>query len=533
MAELDTAREVSKIFERGSGHVFLIDAVTDRRYTYDQFHEAACRVSRMFHAHGIRHQDRVALVLNNSAEFAAMYFGCLFLGAVAVPINPGLHPREIAFALTRSGAKLVVYSPTTKMLIPEITRIESAATLCLVPLREQDQADSEPEEWFLDAEPAPEIPRWRPMMHFREDDLFSITFTSGTTSMPKGVAHRATRLFENADAFNKQLGFESGNRMLHVMAMAYMAGFLNTLLCPFVAGAGVVIDRAFDAQSALGFWRPVIKYRADTMWVSPTMLAALWRVDRDQAGLEYCRQHVDRICVGTAPLTLKTKTLFEQKYGVELLESYGLSELLFVSGSSKRFQHVDGSVGRVLPAVEVRVVDEHGGSLPQGEDGDILIKTPHVMDGYLDPDTQELDTVSTTDWFDTGDIGHLDRDRYLFITGRKKDVIVRGGINISPRAVEAILLKHEAVDVAAVVGLPHDFYGEEVVAAVKLNNGYHLGSIRRSLNALCKQNLNSASAPTRFFELDELPRSATGKVQTQKLRELLAARTDSESISDA
>ena len=148
------------------------------------------------------------------------------------------------------------------------------------------------------------------------------------------------------------------------------------------------------------------------------------------------------------------------------------------------------------------------------------------MAGYLNYETLQPDVVSLQDWFPTGDIGHLNVDGDLFITGRKKDLIIRGGFNISPRVVEDVLMEFEAVEGAAVVGLPHEYYGEEVVAVVRLKPGYEIDNVRPLLDALCKDKLNIVSVPTKYFGLDQFPTSSTGKVQKAKLRHLLENERD-------
>jgi long-chain acyl-CoA synthetase len=303
-----------------------------------------------------------------------------------------------------------------------------------------------------------------------------------------------------------------------------MAGFLNNLLCPFMAGASVVLGRPFYARAALDFWKPIIKHGADSFWLVPTILAALLKIDRDSAGLEYCRKHVKTIFVGTAPLPLKIKNEFENKYGVELFESYGLSELLIITCNSRKFLRLQGSVGPVLPGVQLRIANERGESVRPEEDGAVWVRTPCIMAGYLNYQTLEPDRTSPADWFPTGDIGRLNAQGYLFITGREKDLIIRGGINVSPVAIEEILLEHESVEQIAVVGLPHDFYGEEVVAVVKLKTGYELKGVRPFFDALCKEKLNANSIPTTYIEIDQFPVSSTGKIQKVKLREVVSAR---------
>jgi long-chain acyl-CoA synthetase len=498
---IERAKELIQI---RADYPFILDAITDRTFTYAESDRIARNLALGLRARGIAHGDRVLLLMPNGAEFALLYFACLYTGAVAVPVNPMLHPREMAFITAHAGARLLVYAPETQNLagnidLPtwEITPEEAAA----------------PRETPGD---------WQPFDGVSPDALFSITFTSGTTSLPKGVAHRVGGLLENAAAFNRLLGFGPEHRYLHVLPMAYMAGFLNTLLCPFMAGGSVVIAPPFDARSALRFWKPVIQYEANTFWLVPTMLTSLNRIDRDPAGPVYCREHVRTICVGTAPLPRLIRQDFEEKYGVALFESYGLSELLLVSGQASAFPYKAGSVGRLIEGAEARILDEAGQPVAPGIDGDIAIQTPYVMAGYLDYETLQPDQVERDGWFSTGDIGHLDADGNLFITGRKKDLIIRGGTNVSPRAVEEVLLLHPSVAQVAVIGLPHPFYGEEVVAVLQLKVDYNLDGERSALQTLCQENLSAAAVPTRWVVREALPTNPNGKIQKNKLREQLS-----------
>jgi long-chain acyl-CoA synthetase len=496
------------MIEQNAARPYLIEVASGRQFSYGRFHNLALIVARELQERGVGRGDRVALVLNNSVELAVLYFGCLYRGAVAVPVNPLLHAREVEFILKNAGLRLVVHAPSTAMLLPATLRLPSVR---LVPFVEPFVATDPRTVWRL-PEITDNIPRdTESLDHISEDDLFAITFTSGTTGQPKGVPHRVRSLFTAATLFNEAVGFGPDHRFYHVLAMSYMAGFLNTLLCPFVAGASVAISRPFDAQLALEFWKAPMQFGVNTLWLVPTILATLLRVDRDSNGVGYCRQHVRVVCCGTAPLPAKLKSEFEAKYGVELLESYGLSETLFVSANCFKVPRYSGSTGPVLPTVTVRV----------GDDGEILIRTPTMMSGYLDYTTFQPDPSTVPEWFPSGDLGSLDTEGNLYITGRKKDLIIRGGINISPRHVEEVLLEHEAVVEAAVIGLPHAFYGEEVAAALRLKPGRTFDTVMPSLEAHAKANLSPTAVPSKWFALDEFPRSSTDKVQKNQLRESL------------
>jgi len=499
----------------------LIDAVTGRTYTYSQFAGLSAQWGQRLKARGAGPQTRVAILLNNSPEFAALYLACLFNGFVAVPINPNLHAREIDAILKRSGATCLVVSPVTrKALGATLSVFPEKSVLCMA--AERDGA-ANGESDVVRLTPPEESSRCAiDFANVKAENLLSITFTSGTTSLPKGICHTVRSLLSSAHAFNQALGLGADNRMYHVLPMSYMAGFLNTLLCPIMAGGSLVLNRPFDAQMALQFWPMAVKHNADTLWLVPTILTSLLMLDRSKESPEWCRRNIRVACVGTAPLPLRLRLDFEARYGITLLESYGLSETLFVTSNTPAGLSPQGSAGRVLPGVTLKIHGDNNEVLPPGSDGEIAIQSPFLHAGYLNYDTQMPELEPPNAWFRSGDVGHLNESGDLFITNRKKDLVIRGGVNISPRAIEEVLQTHAAVETVAVIGLPHQFYGEQIVAVLRLKPGFELEAEKKSLAALCKEQLNSASQPDRYIATDTFPTTTTGKIQKNKLRKQYA-----------
>lgn len=520
---MNSIQKLRRIMEQHASDPWLHDSFSGRSISYAEADRYARSLAEGMRSRGVAHGDRVGFVLPNSAEFALCYLAALYLGAVVVPVNIQVSQREIDFIVRQSGLRLLVNAPSTAPLVDASPAAELGVPRWrLIPAAEAAvEGVGSADAWSTASAPEPGAEGWEPFAGVSPEDIYSITFTSGTTGLPKGVVQRISALLDNAAAFNAAHGFGPDRRFLHVMNMAYMAGFLNTLLLPLMAGASVVLAPAFDPLSMLRFWEPVIRYRADTFWLAPTMLAGLSRVRRSEAGAEYCRQHVRTICVGTAPLPLAVRSDFETKFGVPLYESYGLSELLLITTNSAGQPVLDGSVGHALPQVEIAVRDDAGAEQPRGADGELLVRTPFATAGYLDYDSGGIAAFDAHDWFPTGDIGHLDAAGNLFITARKKDLIIRGGVNISPRAIEEVLLTHPVVANVAVIGLPHDLYGEQVAAVVCPRPGFALEEQRSDLIQFCRDRLSAASVPTQWIERTELPTNSTGKVQKQRLRDEL------------
>lgn len=484
-------KEVFAHVEEHRDRPFLVDAVFDRVWTYGGMQDAARRIAFVLaNRYAVAPGARIGIVLENSAEFALLYFAALYGGYTAVPVSPQTNPAEAAFLLRGARVALVVAAASTRALA-EIG----------VPVFDVDT------DWPADDG---ELVDQRWPGYTDPETPFSITFTSGTTGVPKGVVHARRSLFAAARAFNAMHEFGSHTRMFHLFSMSYMAGFLNTLLCPFFAGGSVVVGVAFDPQLALRFWDVPIRYRVNTFWLAPAMIAALVRADRNAAGAAYARESVESVCVGTAPMPAVLAQAFADKYGRIARESYGLSETLFVASNTPR-AHKAGTVGAPLPGARVAF----------GSDGEISIGGTFMFLGYLDYETGAAVAGDDDGWFRSGDLGKIDSDGMLMITGRKKDLIIRGGVNVSPRAVEEAILGHAAIADVAVIGMPHEFYGEEVVAVVELAAGAKLEPVQSELVALCKSRLNAASVPARFIALDQLPKSSNGKVQKARLREML------------
>jgi len=353
------------------------------------------------------------------------------------------------------------------------------------------------------------------------EDTIAIVFTSGTTGRPTGVVHRIADLVNNSRLFNHRLGIGPDNRFYNVLAMAYLGGYYNLLLLPYVAGSSVVLAHAFDARAALRFWKAAEENGVNTLWLVPTIMAILMEMDRGHKGEEFCRENIRLCLAGTAPLPVKLRKNFEERYGLSVYENYGLCETLFISTNSPDLLVTDGCVGRVLRGVEVAVKDTDGKPVAYGKEGEIYVSTPYLMEGRYDLETQQTSPADTDGFFPSGDIGVLTGAGDVFITGRKKDLIIRGGINISPAQIENVLYRHKAVLECATVGVFHEIYGEDIAVAVCLRKKHKLVDVRDELSSLLKAELGTIKQPAHIIEIDELPKSSTGKIQRNKVRTML------------
>jgi long-chain acyl-CoA synthetase len=507
--------KILSVIRRCSDRVFLVDAHTGREITYSQFHRKASALAAHLRSLGVRKGDRLAVMLPNSCELAIIYFGCVYLGAVIVPINPASSKNEVQFIVTGCNPALVVTDSSHTEAIKEI----HPNVLLLVKENESEGGNAD----SISIDRLPDAPDFIALEASHPDDLVVIMYTSGTSARPKGLAHKLDSMFRNATAFALAQGLDHNSRFYLTLSMAYMGGFYNLLILPFLCGASVVVDHVFDARSSLNFWEKVKANNANTLWMAPTVLSILLRMDRGRTGEDFCRSSVRHAFVGFAPLPLKVKSEFEARYGVRLIENYGLSETLFVSARSREHMSGNGYVGEPIPGVALRIVNDEGEPAFHGTDGEVQILTPDLMAGYLNEEGHLHETDSSL-WFSTGDAGNLDSEGSLSITGRKKDLIIRGGVNISPAAIEEVLAQISTISEAAVVSIPHELYGEDIVAVLKLEAGIELECILDSVVAHAKHNLALHQQPARYIAIDNLPRTSNGKVQKARIRELVAQK---------
>ncbi len=465
-------------FLLNSGEDKLAIIYNDKEYTYKDILKNSFSIIDYLKKNNLIQGDRLLVSLDNSIEFVFLYFACMFGGFTIIPINKKLPQKDIDYIKDLTNPKMYIQSNFT--------------------IEEQ----SNNQDFKLEYNPG---------------QVFSIFFTSGTTSKPKGVCHSVENMISNCKAFGELTNLDDRVRILHVLPMGYMAGFLNTILLPLLFGGSAVIAPQFNAGNSVLVWEYAIKYDINTVWLTPTMANLLARLNRNEDVPKWTGKNLKNIFVGTAPYPEATKKKFDQTFKVESLESYGMSELLFVSSNIKQNDCPQGSAGKILSGVDVKILQPEK-IMSNGNEGEIWIKSKYSFIGYLSDNGKSMVNPMENGWLSSGDYGFLDKNNYLFITGRTKDLIIHGGTNVSPKAIENVLLKYPDIFDAAVIGKPHSFWGEEVFAFIILNEENDFD--KNALLKYCKENLNEDAVPSSFKVLDSFPRSSTGKIKKNELREL-------------
>jgi acyl-CoA synthetase (AMP-forming)/AMP-acid ligase II len=351
-----------------------------------------------------------------------------------------------------------------------------------------------------------------------------LLFTSGTTSNRKAIVLNGDRLWSSAVAwaeFHSLLGAES--RFYNILPMSYLGGLFNTGLIPLACRGSAVLSDAFSRLMALKFWREVKEYGVNTLWLTPTMLRSLMSLHaRD---IDIASTWVRIAFLGMAPIGLAEKKLFEETFGIPLLENFALSETTFLTSEEFkiRLKREPGSVGRVLPWVILRLNPLSGDPTK----AEIEVKTPFLLEGYLDSDGEVRLPLTADGFFRTGDLGEFGGDGLLLLKGRCKDIIKKGGYLVSLRELEEIAEGHPLVKEAAAVGVPHEFYGEAPVLCVELTQGASSSLDALSdLRELLRIRLAQFKWPDEIVVVEVFPRTESGKAQKWILTNWLASRTN-------
>lgn len=518
---MDVFKIILEVLNKNKNRVFLIDSLTEDELTYGEFISISYRVSKVLEELGIKKGDRIAIFMSNGLEFPILYFAAFFSGICVVPISPALNPNEIEFILKTVDPKIFIFNEKGFKHFARLgLKMEVKKGLILyyrdlsIDYRNTINLQAYRDKFLVNFNRLPEI---------AQDIPYLLSFTSGTTGSPKGVIHSAKNIFSNAIAFNNAAGINQRKKFYHILPMFYMAGFLNMLISPFVAGATVIIGKEFSPQNIVDFWSVPMKYEVDTFWLVPSILSMLLSLDRDKRAKEYCRTKVKDIFVGTAPLSKEDKRRFEDKYCTNVSQSYGLSELLILTVYRK--EENEESVGRPIEGVKVRILDKNKNKLGFGIEGEIYVNSDYQMLGYVENGEYKF---LRKGWFSTGDLGCIYQDGTIQITGRKKDIIIKGGINISPVAIEKVINKHPEVDSCVAFGVPDRYYGEVIAVALKLKDRCNLDESKNKLVSFCKENLSDIQQPTYFIEVDGYPVTVTGKVQRSLLKNKIIEKLKNE-----
>ena len=470
---------------RDPGRVCVIDDRRSWRYV-DLVGGAMFLADRI---DAVSRTKNVAIMLPTSGAFPMALLACWMAGRVAVPVN---------YLLAKEGRQFIIDDCDADLLI-------TAGPLL-------DHLDGDPENINtirLEEEKFDGPPPLRMPHYAMGRDLAVLIYTSGTSGRPKGVMLTHKNLITNVRAAIKHVGLKPTNSFLGVLPQFHSFGLTAMTLIPLTLGAEVVYTARFVPAKLV---KLAEKHKPEVFMAIPSMYNALAGVkDASPGAMRSIRLAVS----GAEPLPADVAERFEQKYGVKILEGYGLTETSPAVSWSTPDWNRPTSVGRALPGIDVYAVDEQGGRITSDAEGELMIDGPTVMAGYYKRDDLTAEVIDERGVFRTGDIGRVDDEGYIYITGRLKEMLIIGGENVFPREIEEVLSKHPSVRAAAVVGKADPSRGEVAVAFVETEDDQAFDE--KALRSWCRETLAGFKVPREIRQVESLPRSPTGKVVRKEL----------------
>ena len=462
------------------------------RITYDSLLQQVMGMAEALATCGIQKGDRVAMALPNGLP-AIVSFLAASIAGTAAPLNPAYPYEEFLFFLRDTNARVLLCLPN------DYEEARSAAADCGIPVFSVDmKSDGTVQLMDLERGCSAILPS--------PDDVALILHTSGSTGRPKRVPLRHCNLAYSAANIAETYNLSSDDVALCIMPLFHIHGLVASTLATLRSGGTVVAPTKFKP---LSFWRTVREY--GVTWYSgvPTMHQLLLARTRQEKPSDAGSLRFIRSC--SAPLAIEVIHRMEEVFGVPFVEAYGMTEASHQMSANPLPPAVckHGSVGRAT-GMRISIMDSEGNHLAPNERGEVVIQGPSVFQGY--ENNHEANGCSFVDgWFRTGDQGFLDDDNYLHLTGRIKDLIIRGGENIAPREIDEVLLRHPAVSEAVAFGFDHPTLGEEVAAAVVLHDAQNASE--RELIGFCRERLAEFKCPKKIYIVEDIPTTATGKIR--------------------
>lgn len=471
-----------------------------RQIRYGELNRTASRLANAFIENGVRQGDRVALYLPNIPEFTVCYIAALKIGAIAVSVNPMLKAGELSYILNDSGSVLLC---TVGELLSNLRREEYTALKHVLVCEGDPQGYPTLSAWEgsgADECRAVDLDREQPAV---------ILYTSGTTGFPKGATLTHGNVVSNTWTAAHHARYTVNDRMSLFLPLFHVFGQNFVMNGTFNACATLVLFRRFVPKEVL---TSIEKDRITLFFAVPTIYIALLNTDLSEFDLSSIRYEFS--AAATMPQEISAR--WTERFGRPIYEGYGLTECSPFACYNHDFRHKFGSVGTPVENFEVKIFDDDDKEVPAGTWGEICIKGPGVMQGYWN---RPADTASAlrNGWLHTGDTGTMDDEGYVFIVDRVKDMINAAGFKVWPAEIEQFLYRHPAVKELAVYGVPHPEKGEAVRAAIVLKENARVTA--EEIIAYCRENLANYKVPSSVEFIEELPKSATGKILKRVLRD--------------
>jgi acyl-CoA synthetase (AMP-forming)/AMP-acid ligase II len=490
-----------------------------QQLSFVQFNERVNRLANAFNELGVQKGDRIGMLQVNCPQYVEAYFAAAKIGAIFVPLNFRAKSEELAYMAGNAEAAVLLtgarYFDMVKEMLPQLPSVKTCISV-------DARKDETPfYEDLIDSSSSDET-----TAEIGDDDITILMYTAGTTGRPKGVPLRHSGFVSYILSNVEPASPEVEEKNLLTVPLYHVAG-MQAVLAGIYGGRTLVMMRQFEVKEWL---KTAQEEKVTRAMLVPTMLK--WVIE-DPDFHNYDLSSLGVITYGAAPMPLNViQKAIEEMPGVRFINAFGQTETAstittlgpedhIIKGTDadkeKKLKRLAASIGRPLPDVEVKIVDEKGTALPAGEVGEIYAKGPRIMKGYWGDADKSAEVITTQGWLRTGDKGWMDEDGYIYLAGRADDMIIRGGENISPEEVEDVLHSHPKIDEAAVIGIPHPDWGQEPCAIVVLKKGEKADT--DEVMTYCRSRLTGFKRPGSVIFIDSLPRNPMGKVLKKKLRE--------------
>ena len=468
--------------------------------SYEELDQQTAQLAGLLHDLEVQKGDRVAVQVEKSALAVVLYLACLRVGAVYLPLNTAYTAAELDYFLGDAGPKLLVCDPAKSDALSGLAAKHKVAHMeSLDPNGQGSLTDK-----MRTATAVTEITACD------GDDLAAILYTSGTTGRSKGAMLSHDNLASNARTLHESWGFEPEDILLHALPIFHVHGLFIAINCVLMNGTSMWFLPKFDPDQVL----PLLK-KSTVMMGVPTFYTRL--LDRDDFDRDSCC-NMRLFISGSAPLLEETFKRFEKRTGMRILERYGMTETGMITSNPLHGDRIAGTVGFALPGIQIRIADEHGHAVAQGEKGVLELKGPNVFKGYWQMPEKTAQEFRADGYFITGDIASMDDAGRVSIIGRAKDLIITGGYNVYPKEVELLIDEVIGVKESAVIGLPHPDFGEAVTAVIARDPSAD-PCIEEDILAALSEHLAKFKLPKSVVFVPELPRNTMGKVQKAQMRE--------------
>lgn len=439
---------------------------------------------------------RVGILLPNSLEFAIAFFGIHHAGRTVVPFNGFLTPPELSVMVHHSEIDLLLTNKLLEPLARGVQKIggwKGEVKLVEDCLSEQISI--------------------LPPKYSSPNEMAVLLYTSGTTGDPKGVMLTHKNLSSNCKGAIKAFQFSENDTLMSVLPFFHSFGMTCVLLVSALCGAQIAVLQKYKPKDLFEYWKT---FPGGVFLAVPAIMKAL--VKAAPSDLQF--DPPPRFCVsGGAPLPSTTQTEFEERFGTQILEGYGLSEASPIVACNRPDGNRKGTVGKIIPGVQVEIRCPDFSLFPLGDEGEICVKGDNVMKGYLKSPELTQEVITPDGWLKTGDLGTLEDDGYLKVVGRVKDLIIVAGENIHPREIEEVLLVHPQIFETSVIGVPDEKKGETPVAFYSTLTEKPIP--KSELQKFCRETLSAFKVPSDYLHLKEIPKNATGKISKNLLAKLI------------